>query len=847
MRCFTVLFLTFFSVLSVQSQVSLTFRVDMSNEEISENGVHVAGTFQNEAGFPSDWDPGTTELSDSDGDLIYELTVEVPPGTYLYKYINGSSWLEQPEDPPADCSINDGGGNYNRQVVVGDEGISLPVVIFNSCNANIRFSVNMAGQEVSPEGVFVSGDFLEAAGYAENWAEPGLELIDLNGNGVFELRVEVPEGAYSFLYANGTDQEDFTGSCLNDSGYRTNSAGIGIPDMPTLCYETCDVCDPNISEDYTLHWWNDATFYEIFVRSFYDSDGDGIGDFQGIIEKLDYLNDGDPETTDDLGITGIWLMPTMPSPSYHGYDVTDYYGIEPDYGTMDDFQEFLDEAHARGIRVIIDYVMNHTSTQHPWFNQSLNDENGFRDWYVWSETNPDFQGPWGQTVWHWSNGAWYYGLFWGGMPDLNYDHPPVKEEMMNIAQYWIEMGADGFRLDAIKYLDEDGTILENTPGTFSILEELNDIVAESNEEAILVGEVWSPTASVAPYVSDDLLDVCFEFTLAETILSAVFEGSPGNIYSQMEILQSAYPKLQYSTFLTNHDINRVYDVLGNDEEKMKLAAAIYLTLPGVPFIYYGEEIGMVGSGPDEIKRRPMQWTSDVNAGFTEGNPWIELGFNYPTNNVETMETDPNSLLNFYRNFVGFRNELTPLRRGYFLPLFGGSSDILHYIRIYDNEAVAVVMNVGDEPASASLSLPVSTLSSGDYIVTEMTQEVILSNLEVNVSGGFEQWQLFEELAPGEVKVYFIGSTSPLSTDEISRGDFELNLYPNPASSEVNLTVGDGNFIQYYRIFDAKGRLLGSGQANGSNFSIDLSYLNGGIYFVQVETSVGVAVKRVVLR
>ena len=845
MRAFLVLVGGFLSFSAWAQDVPLTFRVDMSNEEVSENGVHVAGTFQSLAGYPSDWNPGTTELTDPDGDEVFEITVNVPSGTYLYKFINGSSWTEQPENPPAACAINDGGGNLNRQVTVGETGITLPVVAFDSCNAVINFSVNLSDEEVSPDGVFVTGDFLEAAGYDENWSQPGLELTDNNANGTYELSVQVPAGDYTYLFANGSVQEDLSGTCANAQGERTVSASIGAPPEPTYCFNSCAICDPNLTENYDLHWWNDATFYEIFVRSFYDSDGDGIGDFQGIIEKLDYLNDGDPETTDDLGITGIWLMPTSPSPSYHGYDVTDYYGIEPDYGTMADFQEFLDEAHARGIRVILDYVMNHSSSQHPWFTQSQNSQNGFRDWYVWSDTNPGFDGPWGQTVWHWANGDYYYGLFWGGMPDLNYDHPPVREEMMEIAQYWIDLGVDGYRLDAIKYLDEDGTILENTPETFEILEELNDVVTTADEDAILVGEVWSSTESIAPYVINDRLDLCFEFGLAGSILNAVNGDAPGSVYSQLATVQAAYPKLQYATFLTNHDINRVFDQLGNDETKMKQAAAAYLTLPGVPFIYYGEEIGMEGTGPDEIKRRPMQWTGESDGGFTTGSPWISLGDNVATNNVEEMEEDPNSLLNFYREFVHLRNDLGPLRRGYALPLYGNDDTVLHYIRIFDGEAVATVINLGDTPAQVSMDLPISTLGAGDYVVTDMREEMVLGDLEISGTGSFSDWMPVEEIGPGEVKVFAIGSESPLSISGGDRPQSDVTLYPNPATESIFLKSEQSDFTGNYRIFDASGRLMQSGPARGNNFAIDLSNLNGGIYFVQVETEEGMVVKRFV--
>ena len=208
-------------------------------------------------------------------------------------------------------------------------------------------------------------------------------------------------------------------------------------------------------------WWNDTTFYEIFVRSFYDSDGDGAGDLNGLIGKLDYLNDGDPTTTSDLGVTGIWLMPIMASPSYHGYDVTDYYQVNPEYGTNEDFKRLIEEAHKRGIRVIIDLVLNHTSAEHPWFIESQDPNSPKRDWYVWSDEEPQGKG------WHpGKNGGYYYGYFGEHMPDLNYKNPAVTEEMQKVVRFWLEeMGADGFRLDAVKYLYEDGKRIEHTPAT----------------------------------------------------------------------------------------------------------------------------------------------------------------------------------------------------------------------------------------------------------------------------------------------------------------------------------------------------------------------------------------------
>ena len=211
-----------------------------------------------------------------------------------------------------------------------------------------------------------------------------------------------------------------------------------------------------------LKWWETAVIYQIYPRSFQDSNADGIGDLNGITSRLDYIA--------NLGVDAIWIRPFFKSPQkYFGYDVSDYYEIEVDYGTMEDFEEFLEQAHLRGIKVIIDLVLNHTSNQHPWFIQSANNQNNYRNWYIWSENNPGFTGPWGQNIWHYNQGNYYYGLFWSGMPDLNYEHQSVKQEMINVANFWLNKGVDGFRLDAIKYLIEDASNLENTPATFSLI------------------------------------------------------------------------------------------------------------------------------------------------------------------------------------------------------------------------------------------------------------------------------------------------------------------------------------------------------------------------------------------
>src|SRR5574342_674378 len=285
---------------------------------------------------------------------------------------------------------------------------------------------------------------------------------------------------------------------------------------PTL--ESTAAPSPNEGRE-EFHWWNDTVFYEIFVRSFYDSDGDGIGDFNGITAKLDYLNDGDPNTTTDLGVTGLWLMPIHPSPSYHGYDVTDYYAVNPQYGTMDDFKRLLAEAHKRGIRVIIDFVLNHTSDQHPWFAASRDPNSPYRDWYVWSKTDP------GTGGWRVAYSGFYYGSFGDTMPDLNYRNPAVAKQMEDVVRFWLkDVGVDGFRLDAAKYLIEEGTVIQNSDSTHSWYRQFRSFYRNLDPQAMTVGEVWDISPTAASYAEGDQLDLTFDFSLAAAFLTSARAG-----------------------------------------------------------------------------------------------------------------------------------------------------------------------------------------------------------------------------------------------------------------------------------------------------------------------------------
>lgn len=495
-------------------------------------------------------------------------------------------------------------------------------------------------------------------------------------------------------------------------------------------------------------WWNDAVFYEIFVRSYADSDGDGIGDINGLISKLDYLNDGNPETMTDLGVTGLWLMPIFPSPSYHGYDVTDYYAVNPQYGTLEDFKRLLSEAHRRGIRVIIDFVMNHTSSDHPWFKESLDPNSPRRNWYIWSEDNPGFNGPWGQKVWHPSGGSYYYGIFYEGMPDLNYANPEVRAEMEKAARFWLnDVGVDGFRLDAAKHMIEDGQVQENTAATHAWWEEFRQVYRVANPQSLTVGEVWSSTDQVARYLEGDELDLAFNFDLAETVLKDVSDGRSFSIRTSLESSSRTIPPGQFATFLTNHDQNRTMYRLVEDADKARLAATVLLTLPGVPFMYYGEEIGMVGMKPDENLRTPMQWSADANAGFTTGDfPWRLVNDDYKQVNVALETADPASLLSRYRSLVHLRNQHAALRVGEYSSVESNSNQVLAFLRVSQAESLLVLINMGKEPISdLSLSLQKGPLSGTYQVVPLMGADFLEKKVRllppaISPAGGFENYQ-----------------------------------------------------------------------------------------------------------
>lgn len=451
---------------------------------------------------------------------------------------------------------------------------------------------------------------------------------------------------------------------------------------------------------------SDGVFYEIFVRSFYDSDGDGIGDFKGITAKLDYLNDGDPNTTEDLGINGIWLMPINPSPSYHGYDVSDYRAIHPEYGTMEDFKEFLNEAHKRGIKVVMDLVVNHSSTENPWFIEAAaNKDSKYRDYYTWAEdqdlpisgTSAANQ----ENPWHLNNGSHYLGIFWSGMPDLNFDNPEVRAEMIDIGRYWLDIGLDGFRLDAAKHIYENFTTdksQETTDKNVAWWQEFRKALHETHPDAYLVGEIWDNASSTIASYLNDALDSGFNFGLSEVLIQSAANERDSNIGFSLKKSYTLYTEKSKGNFvdapfLTNHDLVRIMTQLRGDTNHAKMAAGLLLTIPGNPFIYYGDEIGMLGAKPDERLREPMQWYAG-GSGMGQ-TTWQFSAYNTgdPGSSVEEQSADPNSLLSHYRTLISYRNTIPALKDGDIQEYSAGNKSVATFVRLTEEQQVLVAHNL----------------------------------------------------------------------------------------------------------------------------------------------------------
>jgi alpha-amylase len=531
-----------------------------------------------------------------------------------------------------------------------------------------------------------------------------------------------------------------------------------LPLQPTPTMIPQPPATPRTGTD-DLPWWNDRVFYEVFVRSFYDSNADDMGDLKGLIQKLDYLNDGDPTTTTDLGVTGLWLMPIAESPSIHGYDAVDFRQVEQDYGTNADFKQLVQEAHRRGMVVIVDMVMNHTSSENPWFQQSMIPGSEYENWYIWSSADPGYMSPWNSAVWdqvppganaprpYHAMSDYYYALFSPTQPDLNFRNGAVTLEMYDILRYWLEdMGADGFRLDAVRHLIEDGKLQTGTPETHAWLQAFHRYVHSLNPDALTVGEIWQDSPEVARYVGDEV-NIAFEFNLAQAILDSLNQGEGSPLAFKLKSVLEVYPEGQFATFLTNHDMARTLTQLGSSTEKAKVAAGLLLTLPGVPFIYYGEEIGLTGPMPDINVRKPMQWDASANAGFTTGEPWQAVGLGYQGVNVTGEGADPNSLLSSYRQLIQLRQSNAALRAGDTFLVDSDQSAVVSYLRASGEENVLVLANLSDQPVRGyKLALDSGPLADR-LQASLLSGEGKPASLNANTQGGFDAYTPIAELPP----------------------------------------------------------------------------------------------------
>lgn len=498
-------------------------------------------------------------------------------------------------------------------------------------------------------------------------------------------------------------------------------------------------------------WYKDALFYEILVRAFADGNGDGIGDLQGLTTHLDHLQ--------DLGVDCLWLLPIYPSPLRDdGYDVSDFYAVHPDYGTVEDLRTLLDEAHRRGLRVIIDLIPNHTSDEHPWFRASRDPahpkHDKYRDWYVWSETDQRYRQAriifldYESSNWTWDpvRGAFYWHRFFHHQPDLNYDNPAVQQEMLNIVRFWLDQGVDGFRVDAVPYLYErEGTNCENLPETHAYLKRMRAFVDDYAPGTLFLSEANQWPEDVRPYLDADEFQMNFHFPLMPRIFLALARADRGPILDILARTPPIPPTSQWATFLRCHDeltlemvtpeerqflwdyyapdprmrLNlgirrRLAPLLDNDRARLELAYSLLLTLPGSPVLYYGDEIGMgdnIWLHDRDGLRTPMQWSDGPNAGFSMAPaealyaPLIDDEvFGYRCVNVQAQRADPDSLLNRLRAMIRVRQGHPAFGRGAIRFLELPNPAVLAYLRSHDDETILVINNLSPEPQTVALDL-----------------------------------------------------------------------------------------------------------------------------------------------
>jgi maltose alpha-D-glucosyltransferase/alpha-amylase len=496
-------------------------------------------------------------------------------------------------------------------------------------------------------------------------------------------------------------------------------------------------------------WYKDAVFYQLHVKSFADGNGDGIGDFVGLTSRLDYL--------ESLGVNCLWLQPMYPSPFRDdGYDISNYTNVHPSYGTLDEFRTFLNEAHRRGLRVIVELVLNHTSDAHPWFVEARSSrENPRRDWYVWSDTDEKYRGvriifvDTEQSNWAWDpiSKAYYWHRFFSHQPDLNYDNPAVREEIWNVMKFWLDIGVDGFRVDAVPYLVErEGTSCENLPETHAVLKELRARLDASFTHKVLLAEANMWPEDVCQYFGEgDEFHMSFHFPVMPRMFMALRLEDRKPLVEIIQRTPTIPDTCQWGTFLRNHDeltlemvtdvereymwdeyardpqarINlgirrRLATLMEGDRRRIELLYGLLMALPGSPILYYGDEIGMgdnVYLGDRNSVRTPMQWSGGVNAGFSTAEPerlWLPLisdpVYGYQALNVESQQRNPASLLNWTRRLIEVRRSTRVFGRGAIHVLTPANHRVLAFTRTLGRETALVINNLAGTAQVAELDL-----------------------------------------------------------------------------------------------------------------------------------------------
>ena len=518
-------------------------------------------------------------------------------------------------------------------------------------------------------------------------------------------------------------------------------------------------------------WWQKGIIYQIYPRSFQDSNGDGVGDLPGIIQRLDYLQ--------ELGINAVWLSPIFPSPmADFGYDVSDYVGIHPLFGTMEDFDRLLSEVHQRGMKLLLDLVPNHSSDQHPWFLESRSSrDNPKRDWYIWQDAKPDGSVPnnwlsvFGGNAWEWDEHTkqYYYHAFLKEQPDLNWRNPELQEAMFNAMRFWLDKGIDGFRVDVMWYMIKDLQLRDNPinpgyredrPTSEQLIDvystdqpEVHDIVKKMRqvmdeyEERVMIGEIYLPNDKLMTYygtAEQKESHLPFNFLL----LSLPWDAR--KIAAAVQDYEDALPEDGWPNWvLGNHDRSRVATRLGL--QQAKAAAMLLLTLRGIPTLYYGDEIGMqdVMIPFDEIQdpqglnmpdknlsrdpvRTPMQWTSELNAGFTDGKPWLRLDASYPANNVQVQNEDPSSMLSFYKRLIAFRQTEASLMVGVYKSIYADDQLMAYTRESGGNGKFLIVLNLSEQ--ITEFKLPNDTLKGAIVLSTNFNLEGTLVQDNITLSG-----------------------------------------------------------------------------------------------------------------